>query len=348
MNTNINFDKLSFELTEISDIIKDIRSTEEVAILQWDVLKLKLCAFYADVIAIEKQIYQNIDIEESDPINETPQKISENTTVLNEHEHVKNLIPNLPQQELQLDEEKKSIEIEEQKPHVINIEPQTTLVEEQEQEIEPQEQLQQTELENRPDATPPVDASIIHFEAIDNTEPQQQQQEMETLKNAVSEISEKNVHSFLHQIKIVGDIPVVTNNNSNNNSAAINENAEKKNSPLDIFSSLQTIADHYKDNNTTISINEKIAAQDQTAFANLNKQHGDLKSAIGINEKFLFINELFKGNMKEYTDTIIGLNEKTDLETAFQYLEPMKNKYNWRDDSVAYLTLKDFIKVRFS
>ena len=69
----------------------------------------------------------------------------------------------------------------------------------------------------------------------------------------------------------------------------------------------------------------------------------DLKSAIGINEKFLFINELFKGNMKAYNDSIILLNDCDSHDKAMEILENYRVQYKWEPDMVAFLTLKDFV-----
>jgi hypothetical protein len=113
----------------------------------------------------------------------------------------------------------------------------------------------------------------------------------------------------------------------------------------DIFSSLQTIADRYKTPDSTL--NEAMAITNVSTVNTAVKQIRDLKSAIGINEKFLFINELFKGNMKEYTDTIVMLSDSKTLELAHQILVPLKFKYEWREDSAAYVTLIDFLQRRF-
>jgi len=117
-------------------------------------------------------------------------------------------------------------------------------------------------------------------------------------------------------------------------------------SPIpDIFSSLQTIADRYKTPDS--SLNEAMAISNSSTVNTAVKQSRDLKSSIGINEKFLFINELFKGNMKEYTDTIVTLSDVESLELAHEILVPIKNKYEWREDSAAYVTLIDFLQRRF-
>jgi hypothetical protein len=113
----------------------------------------------------------------------------------------------------------------------------------------------------------------------------------------------------------------------------------------DIFSSLQTIADRYKTPDS--SLNEAMAISNVYTVNTAVKQIRDLKSAIGINEKFLFINELFKGNMKEYTDTIVMLSDAETLKSAHEILVPLKAKYEWREDSAAYVTLVDFLQRRF-
>jgi hypothetical protein len=117
-------------------------------------------------------------------------------------------------------------------------------------------------------------------------------------------------------------------------------------SPIpDIFSSLQTIVDRYKTPDS--SLNEAMAISNVSVVNTAMKQVRDLKSSIGINEKFLFINELFKGNMKEYTDTIVMLSDAETLDFANEILRPLKDKYEWREDSAAYVTLIDFLQRRF-
>jgi len=125
----------------------------------------------------------------------------------------------------------------------------------------------------------------------------------------------------------------------------IEENALTQSPIPDIFSSLQTIADRYKTPDSTL--NEAMAISNSSSVNTAVKQVRDLKLSIGINEKFLFINELFKGNMKEYTDTIVMLSDAETLESAHQILDPFKGRYEWREDSAAYITLVDFLQRRF-
>ncbi|MEI6695003.1 MAG: hypothetical protein WCO13_02950 [Bacteroidota bacterium] len=116
---------------------------------------------------------------------------------------------------------------------------------------------------------------------------------------------------------------------------------------IDLFgnATVTTIAEKYKDDSK--SLNDKIQKNKTEKSISSRMQHTaikDLKSAIGINEKFLFINELFKGNMKEYNDSILQLNDFKSMKEAEDFLDDLKAKYKWEEDLVAFLTLKDFVE----
>jgi hypothetical protein len=74
----------------------------------------------------------------------------------------------------------------------------------------------------------------------------------------------------------------------------------------------------------------------------------DLKEAIGINEKFYFINELFDGVMKEYNEAIETLNSKPSKEEALIYLSQLKEDRAWKEDAEAFGQLRDVLERRFS
>lgn len=124
------------------------------------------------------------------------------------------------------------------------------------------------------------------------------------------------------------------------------EDKQKAAIKTDLFgNATNTIADKYK--NEAKSLNDRMQKNktEKTIGAKMfNNPIKDLKSAIGINEKFLFINELFKGNMKAYNDSIIALNDSESHDKAVEYLEILRNNYKWEVDMVAFLTLKDFVE----
>ena len=68
----------------------------------------------------------------------------------------------------------------------------------------------------------------------------------------------------------------------------------------------------------------------------------DLRSTIGINDKFLFINELFEGNMRIYDDVIQKLNTAVTLAQADMLMLDLKIAYNWDSESP---TVKKFVEL---
>ncbi|MDR2556759.1 MAG: hypothetical protein LBC49_03495 [Bacteroidales bacterium] len=74
----------------------------------------------------------------------------------------------------------------------------------------------------------------------------------------------------------------------------------------------------------------------------------DLRTSIGINEKFLFVNELFGGSIRECNEALSILNNIDDLESAMEQMHIYKEKFGWDEDSVAYMTLEEVVNQRFS
>jgi hypothetical protein len=73
----------------------------------------------------------------------------------------------------------------------------------------------------------------------------------------------------------------------------------------------------------------------------------NLKTAIIINDKFMFINELFEGNLREYNETIETLNGFKTLSQAADYLDLMRKKNFWNTGSIAFKKLKELVERRF-
>jgi hypothetical protein len=73
----------------------------------------------------------------------------------------------------------------------------------------------------------------------------------------------------------------------------------------------------------------------------------DLKEAIGINEKFYFINELFDGVMKEYNEAIETLNSKPLKEEALNHSKQIKEERDWKEDAEAFGQLKGILERKF-
>jgi hypothetical protein len=91
---------------------------------------------------------------------------------------------------------------------------------------------------------------------------------------------------------------------------------------------------------------EKIA--EPIAPAIQKKALPDLKSAMGINDKFQFTNELFKGNMQEFNIAIEQLNAADTLASALNYLKSMQPLYGWDEENETFKRLLNIINRRYA
>ena len=73
----------------------------------------------------------------------------------------------------------------------------------------------------------------------------------------------------------------------------------------------------------------------------------DLTKAIGINEKFAFIRELFHNSGVDFSSAIQKLNDCENIDAAFVLMETLKHQYLWDTTSTSYLSLCDLVRRRF-
>ena len=79
-----------------------------------------------------------------------------------------------------------------------------------------------------------------------------------------------------------------------------------------------------------------------------HKRIQDMKAAIGINEKFQFINELFEGNMKEYNVAVDQINNFSSNEEAESYISNLETVYKWQPDNQIAENFKELVERRFA
>ncbi|MBW6478722.1 MAG: hypothetical protein K0B37_04775 [Bacteroidales bacterium] len=80
------------------------------------------------------------------------------------------------------------------------------------------------------------------------------------------------------------------------------------------------------------SIHERLAQikDDKSIGARMQyKPVKNIKEAIGINEKFLFINELFNGDLKAYNESIEKINDFPSIHEAFEFLNRLTFEFQW-------------------
>jgi len=73
-----------------------------------------------------------------------------------------------------------------------------------------------------------------------------------------------------------------------------------------------------------------------------------IKSAIGINEKFFFLNELFAGDLQVYNDNIELLDSKDSFEEARSSFDELSEKFQWSEELEAYTQLLQMIENKFN
>lgn len=73
-----------------------------------------------------------------------------------------------------------------------------------------------------------------------------------------------------------------------------------------------------------------------------------LKSAISLNRKIAFVNELFKENTVEYAKAIDHLNTASDLNDALRILGELKYTYNWDEQDTLFKEFETLVIKRHS
>ncbi|MCQ2303277.1 MAG: hypothetical protein MJZ94_11735, partial [Bacteroidales bacterium] len=101
-----------------------------------------------------------------------------------------------------------------------------------------------------------------------------------------------------------------------------------------------------------ISSNETLGESmiDDDNSLNAKYQHApvnDLKTAIGLNDKFLLVNELFGGSMEKYNKSIDNLNDLKTLNGAMIYLNELKVELQWNSNNEAYKKLWTLVAQKF-
>ncbi|MFN2395374.1 MAG: hypothetical protein ABR597_06765 [Bacteroidales bacterium] len=87
-----------------------------------------------------------------------------------------------------------------------------------------------------------------------------------------------------------------------------------------------------KFSNNKSSLHERLVQikEDKSIGARMQyKPVKNIKEAIGVNEKFLFINELFNGDLKSYNEAVEKLNQFPSIHEAFEFLNKLTYEFQW-------------------
>ncbi len=96
-------------------------------------------------------------------------------------------------------------------------------------------------------------------------------------------------------------------------------------------------------------INEQYSQQEDNRlegkFKNMSIE--DILSAIGLNERYLYANGLFDGEMEVFKSEIQLINDFNSLSEAIEYWQGLKNRYNWEEENTLVQALQSLIERRF-
>ncbi len=98
------------------------------------------------------------------------------------------------------------------------------------------------------------------------------------------------------------------------------------------------------------SLNEKLNQNKTELSQKLNEEPvKDLRKAIGVNDRFLYINELFRGDEAMYERSIKTINNFTIFaEAEFWIRRELKLKIGWNDSNAVVKQFDQLVRRRFS
>jgi len=109
--------------------------------------------------------------------------------------------------------------------------------------------------------------------------------------------------------------------------------------------------DEVSNEDAPTSINDSFASgtPKKTLADKLGRQPiTDLKAAIGLNQKFLYMNDLFQGENEIFHDAIDKINAFRELAQAIEYIESnLSSSYKWDMESSSVLSFMDLVERRF-
>jgi len=107
------------------------------------------------------------------------------------------------------------------------------------------------------------------------------------------------------------------------------------------------IASTISSNSSGLIYDHQVEEDNSLAAKLARKKIENLNSAIGINEKFLFTNELFDGNTEQFLKTIEELNNCVSLNEATDKLIEFAQKRSWIVDEEPYQKLQSLLSRKY-
>jgi hypothetical protein len=314
------------QIQELNEFIEQLKKEQSDSIQLFDTLKQE--------VETEKSKYAPLEL----------QIIDLNHTINSQKEEMERLLAEFDEKEQEVDGLKKEYEktIEDQNNTIEHLKKELEMVLLREDELEeelPTQEAPEFVVENRldtPMVTPPLEPVVEFIEQPQPVEieipkeiplevivPAEPQKPVEPTMESVDDILE-----FIHPNVVKQE----------------HQGTPTQQQPL-LF-----VEEHIVAKSEKKSLNELLTEKKEDNSLGSKFQQAkivDLTKAISINDKFLFIRELFKSKGEEFSTSLHRLNNCSNIEEAFNVMEELKNYYFWDTTTSAYLSLCDLVRRKF-
>lgn len=221
------------------------------------------------------------------------------------------------------------------------------IVEETPEILEP-ENLRTLETENL-EETSEEELSILESQHLSNSEETLDDLDKiyEEFEDENSEDIEEDEEEYFEEASETENLKISETENLEETSEEEHSNSESQHLSISEEKEDSGIRAYRKEHQTLGDMLELL--EDNSLAARLQKKPvTDLMTAIGINDKFLLLNELFTGSMEKYNRSIRALNNFPTLLGAKTYMSELQIEFQWDVNSEAYRKLNDLVERRFT
>lgn len=332
--------KLKYSLQTINELAEKIIYNQDISLLEIDVLKEKLIEFYSDILYFEKNTddYKKIMLAGGFISNSSE---DQDFSDKNKDDYTENVDEDISYEE-KLDE---------------NISDK----EELDENISYEEELSedQTEVENNSN----INNDKVDFSNSENVLESDNQiiESIEDMEIDLEDPEDKIDLEDPEEESSLEDVDTLEKDIATNNSIEDVENIETSHeyqsneikNDLSQEKTDSTVAE--KLTKVSSTLHENLAAMEKENYEKSEtvadkirlEKITDIKSAIGINDKFYFINRLFDGDVKFYNETVDKFNNFDSINDAKILLQLLINKYNWDFNDEAYKKFEEIVEKRF-
>lgn len=179
-------------------------------------------------------------------------------------------------------------------------------------------------------------------------------EDLEAIRTALEAAIEQESIPEKEELKLAEEVQEVEIPEEDIADSEVEEEAVKEEPALEKISEeqqheaiMRTIEEFSKEQRAAAKVpeTESITLADRVSGRPLS----DIKKAIGINERFLFANVLFNGDMAAFSKAVEELNHLESKEDAVRLMdEELSLKYKWEEEDQTVMAFKTLVSRRFS